>query len=271
MKTTYNKICLHCNEGFTTSTNSRIFCKRECKDIHLRGSRTSNCEYAAKANKKHNNIYRYDEVDLNNKLNGKVIITCNIHGNFLQDPGQHLIGKGCKLCANARLCLTTEDFINKANKKHNNAYTYKFTEYTSMKEHVIITCPKHGNFYQSPTQHIHHGTGCHTCAEVYRISKGEKEWLCYNNVPDDRSHRQVSIPYGNRTYIVDGLLDNTVYEYLGDYWHGNPATFSASEMNNLAKKSHGDLYLETLNRIDNLRLLGYNVKYIWESEWHQQK
>jgi hypothetical protein len=166
--------------------------------------------------------------------------------------------------------MTTEEFINKAHKIHNSKYDYSLTKYNTTKEHVCIICPQHGLFYQSPNQHLYHRAGCHICAQIYTISRGEQEWLSSLSIPETKEHRQVPIYLNNRKYIVDGFMDNTVYEYLGDFWHGNPAVFSESDLNVLARKSFGDLYSETLSRFDILKNAGYNLIYIWESEWQKK-
>ena len=33
------------------------------------------------------------------------------------------------------------------------------------------------------------------------------------------------------------------------------------------KKTYGDLYQDTMNRLHILKTLGYNVKYVWEMDW----
>lgn len=58
--------------------------------------------------------------------------------------------------------LTNEEFINKANKIHNNKYTYKKTEYKNRRSDVRITCPIHGDFVQQAGRHIQ-GHGCSKC------------------------------------------------------------------------------------------------------------
>jgi very-short-patch-repair endonuclease len=50
-----------------------------------------------KANILHNSKYTYhNSMYINNHT--KVIITCPVHGNFIQLPSDHLAGKGCKSC-----------------------------------------------------------------------------------------------------------------------------------------------------------------------------
>jgi rubrerythrin len=54
-------------------------------------------------------------------------------------------------------------FIQKANTVHNNYYTYTKANFVNSKTKVMITCPKHGNFEQSPNNHLT-GYGCNKCA-----------------------------------------------------------------------------------------------------------
>ena len=53
---------------------------------------------------------------------------------------------------------------------------------------------------------------------------GEKKWLNQNNIPDDLDHRQVYIKISGHKWKVDGFKPeiNTIFEYLGDYWHRKP-------------------------------------------------
>ena len=82
----------------------------------------------------------------------------------------------------------------------------------------------------------------------------------------------------NRQYFicpfrVDGFDDktNTIYEFLGDYYHGNPKKFKSNDVNKICKKSYKQLLTETMNRLNGLKLRGYNVNYIWESDWKKYK
>ena len=70
-------------------------------------------------------------------------------------------------------------------------------------------------------------------------------------------------------YRADGYCKetNTVYEYHGDYWHGNPKKFNKDEINKSSKKTFGELYEQTLKRENEIRTLGYNLVVMWESDW----
>jgi len=64
----------------------------------------------------------------------------------------------------------TETFKKEANKIHNNKFSYDKTNYINTKTKVIITCPTHGDFEQTPYQHLK-GRGCKKCATEYTASK----------------------------------------------------------------------------------------------------
>jgi hypothetical protein len=65
--------------------------------------------------------------------------------------------------------MTKQTFINKASIKHNNKYTYDHLVYVDSKSKVVITCPIHGDFQQTPGNHLY-GQGCPGC----RISKSKE-------------------------------------------------------------------------------------------------
>lgn len=58
--------------------------------------------------------------------------------------------------------MNTEEFINRAQALHGNKYDYSKVEYKNSKEAVIIICPEHGEFLQSPIKHLR-GRGCIKC------------------------------------------------------------------------------------------------------------
>ena len=56
-------------------------------------------------------------------------------------------------------------FINKANIKHNFKYDYSKVDYKNSLTNVIIICPIHGEFLQTPQNHLR-GRGCSLCANM---------------------------------------------------------------------------------------------------------
>ncbi len=139
------------------------------------GMKSNKEEFIEKARKIHGDKYDYSKVNyVNNKI--EVIITCPEHGEFKQRPNDHLRGHGCRECSNKRtqeaLRLSTEEFIEKARKKHGNKYVYDKVNYVDSTTDVIITCPEHGDFPQNPSNHLC-GAGCPKCAGTEKLTKEE--------------------------------------------------------------------------------------------------
>ena len=96
----------------------------------------------------------------------KVCIICHEHGIFYQTPHGHLKGQGCPKCGqivrNDSNRLSLSNFIKKANEKHNGKYDYSKVDYVNNYTKVCIICPKHGEFWQTPSNHLS-GKGCPKC------------------------------------------------------------------------------------------------------------
>ena len=59
--------------------------------------------------------------------------------------------------------LTTTEFIEKAKAVHGDKYDYSKTEYKGNRIKVCIICPEHGEFWQSPKNHVQRKAGCPRC------------------------------------------------------------------------------------------------------------
>ena len=117
-------------------------------------------DFIAKARKVHGDRYDYSEVNyVNNKI--KVIIVCEEHGRFEQDPNNHLKGKGCRSCSNNTL-KTNDEYVEQAKKVHGEKYDYQCTDYKNGKSKVKINCHKHGIFEKIAGDHLR-GFGCPDC------------------------------------------------------------------------------------------------------------
>lgn len=116
-------------------------------------------EFIEKSKQLHGNKYDYSKVKyINNHT--KVTIICPIHGEFEQIPSNHLRKRGCPKCAGKN--KTTEEFVEEALKVHGNKYDYSKVQYRKNSENVCIICPKHGEFWQTPSNHLY-GQGCPKC------------------------------------------------------------------------------------------------------------
>ncbi|MGI0076380.1 MAG: DUF7487 domain-containing protein [Nitrosopumilaceae archaeon] len=68
-------------------------------------------------------------------------------------------------------------------------------------------------------------------------------------------------------YSADGYCEetNTIYEFYGDFFHGNPDTYESDYYNQKMYITAGELYQKTLEREQHIRLLGYKLETKWEN------
>ena len=143
---------------------------------HLRGQGCPTCsgknqsseDFIAKARIIHDGKYDYSKVSYLS-ANNKVCIICRIHGEFWQTPNNHLSGRGCPICA-GNVRLTNKGFIDKAQALHGNKYDYSKVEYHSTQTKVCIICPEHGEFWQTPNNHLN-GQGCPICGGSFPMTR----------------------------------------------------------------------------------------------------
>jgi hypothetical protein len=224
-------------------------------------------EFIKKANSIHHNKYNYD-LTIYASSKDKIKIMCQIHGEFEQIAGDHLNGHGCLNCgkkkANKSRTYTIEKFINKANKKHKNKYDYSSVNYVNSTQEVIILCPKHGIFEQAPVNHLR-GYGCKKCSNS--ISNLEIKWLDHLGIP--QIYRQINFHIGTLLIKTDAYdhTTKTVYEFYGDYYHGNLNIYDQNEINERSNKTYGELYDCTMERERIIKEAGYFMKTIWETDF----
>lgn len=239
---------------------------------HLRGSGCPECarlrnkrlhlidheEFLRRAKEMHGSRYAYGSYA---GMRVRMEIICSVHGSFNQKPHSHLAGNGCPFCAG--VIRTTSRFIEKAKLVYRNRYTYEHVHYVNSKAKVSITCPIHQQFEIVAAEFLR-GSSCPGCM----VSHPEKVWLDANDVQD----RQIKITLEKSYVKVDGFdpKTNTVYEFYGDFWHGNPAIYSPHDINPVRKLSFGQLYIDTIQREAALKAAGYKVVSIWENDWRGQ-
>lgn len=181
---------------------------------------------------------------------------------------KHLSGRGCQICGGSKK-KTQDEFLVEAKNVHGELYDYSSSAYENFEKKLTILCKRHGEFYQTPHNHIIGKQGCPHC--THRISKGETEWLNYIGLPNDSSHRNVLIKLSDRKIKADGYDPNTktVYEYYGDYYHGNPKFYQESDYNPHTKCTFGELYQKTLEKEKSIIKDSYKLITMWESNWKQ--
>jgi len=263
---THKKVIIVCKRhGEFSQLVKNHLRKKGCPMCSFEKRTLTTPEFILASKKVHGDKYNYSESKYTKNCN-KISIICNIHKfKFFQTADNHLSGQGCPKCGLMSIITknssNTSEFIKKSKKVHGDLYDYSLSDYINNHLKVKIVCKKHGVFKQSPGSHLH-GSGCGKCVSV--ISKPEMEFLDYCKVR--KSNRQVFI----RPYRIDGInrKNKTIYEFLGDYWHGNPKKFKQNDINERCKMTFGELYTRTILKFNNLKRMGYVINYVWESEWN---
>lgn len=162
------KVCLICpiHGEFYVRPSDHIFHKIGCSICSNR-CRSNTNEFIKKAKDKYGNKYDYSKVDYKNNKT-KVCIICHEkdefgdeHGEFWQRPNDHLSGYECPKCKNEYI-PTTKEWIKRAILIHGNRYDYSKVNYINPSTKVCIICPIHGEFWQTPNNHLN-GANCPSC------------------------------------------------------------------------------------------------------------
>jgi len=225
-------------------------------------------EFINRAKKIHGNTFCYDLTDYLGMLK-PVKIICKEHGVFIKRAQEHIREKqGCPKCSH-NYPLTTEEFVSRSQEKYGNQYSL-VSKFNGMKHNVILSCRDHGEFKINKAEgHFQRNGGCPVCAANIRrnglktgnISKSEKQWLDDLNIPI----RQHTIKIDNEYFIVDGFdpKTNTVYEFYGSFWHGNPEKYDPDQINSMKNMTFGKLYQNTLLRENKIRKK-FNIVVKWD-------
>jgi hypothetical protein len=233
--------------------------------FHIMGQKCPKCSnvkmdtdyFIMKSNNLHEHKYDYSLVEYKNNR-GLINIICPIHGSFKQKPKDHLLGKGCSKCAGKN--MTTNDFVIKGKKTHDNKYDYSLVNYVSAKTKVTIICPEHGEFMQTPNSHTN-GKGCPVCKE----SKGEiyiRKILNNLNIKFKPQHK-FSDCTNKKELPFDFYLPehNTCIEYQGEQHYkpvkhfGGAIKFLKTKTNDSIKLKYclnNDIKLIIINDIDKI-------------------
>lgn len=253
--------CLECHRD-EIKKNATLKKDSKLKEIELEKERKikqKHESYIKKFIEKHNDKYDYSKVGTIKNGNTKIRIICPKHGEFLQLVKNHANGCNCPKCASEELkrkfTLGYDEFVKKANLIHGNKYDYSKVEYTNYMTKVCIICPKHGEFWQTPSMHISEHQGCPECGTL--SSYGENE--IFNFIHDELKINDVT--KRNKTVIppkeIDIYIESYKFgiEYDGLRWHSEK--FGKDKNYHLAK---------TLSCKDK----GISLIHIFEDEWNEK-
>lgn len=251
---TNTKVIITCpiHGDFEQTPGSHLYQKagcRKCSNIKLSKEQSRTVEkWIEQARKVHGDKYDYSKVTDPRNI-AMVPIICPEHGEFTMLSSNHLQGKGCIKCAGI-LPLETEEFIRRAKETHGDKYDYSKAVYVTNKEKITIICPKHGEFYQTPSDHYRFG--CPNCG--HSISRGEKEMLEWVQKYVPEAHHATKILNGKD---IDIYLPNHKIgiEYNGLFWHSSQYRDAKAHEEKRKDAERNGIYL----------------MQFWDYEWESKK
>ena len=269
---------------FSQAPNHHIDRKQgcpQCADALVAQSQSMPLQdFISRCDVKHYQRYDYSKVH-ETYVSGRsrIMLICkSCMQEFIQLAEAHLAGRGCTGCGRKRAALAklsnTDEFIAKARLvgKNHDVCDYSGTVYSTAKQKVIIRCiPCDLRYGITPNNHLR-GKGCPKCH--HHTSRPARAWLSWLQETNgiqlqtaDSDHGEYTIP--GTKLRADGFdqMTNTIYEFHGDYWHGNPNKYVTSMVHPTIGVTMGTLYQQTVAKRELAMSLGYRYVEMWESDW----
>ena len=215
-------------------------------------------------------------------------ILCIFHQTlYKQRANDHHKGHRCNKCKDNTLSnifkMPYPLFLQRCRELHHENYEWPEKEpedYKNGNSKISVIChntykngEEHGIWYPSVHNHLQ-GSKCPKCND--RSSAIAREWLSMKQA-GMKTHLQTldSVegefsPIKDRKYKVDGYNKetNTIYEFHGTYYHGDPTRYKSDEINCKSGKTMGELYQNTVDKRINCLAAGYKYVEIWEKQWN---
>ena len=191
-------------------------------------------------------------------------------------------GAGCPYCSNQKVCIhsslvsTHPDLAEEWGYSKNTILPSQVSKGYDKK--VSWICKKK-HTWDATVCNRTRGNGCPRCSHT-GYSKKACRWIESIMISQNISTQYAKSPEGEytlpdlssksgRNIKVDGYCHstNTVYEFHGDMWHGNPRLFDPADTNPLNYRTYGDLYTSTLEKDAMVRRLGYTLVVMWEQDY----
>lgn len=229
-------------------------------------------------------------------IHKKLKFKCDIknHPEWSATASSILQGSGCPECGksistNTHL-HTHLQFLNllairNATYPHKKVYLTENEIYVQQNVKLLFCCDKGHTWKTLPGDIIHRQVGCPICENSKSFSFMAINWLEFIMEQENihirhmlnHSEGEYKIPYKKQgdtknSYIkVDGFCEetNTIYEFHGDAWHGNPLVFKEEERcHPFTDNTAGELYEKTILKEELIKTLGYNLIIMWESDFN---
>ena len=156
--------------------------------------------------------------------------------------------------------LTTEEFIERSKKIHGDKYDYSKVKYKKAIEKVCIICPEHGEFWQTPSEHLS-GYGCWKCGGTKKLTT--EEFICKAKKIHGDKYDYSKVEYmNNKTKVC------IICPEHGEFWQrpdmhlkGQGCQKCSSIKNGIKKRKTLEEFIENATKIHGKRYDYSKVEY----------
>lgn len=193
-----------------------------CRKCYDTNQRIDKAEFIRRCIIQWGDIYDYSLFEELPPSGQMIKIICKQHKTvFYQEPRTHYRGHtGCKKCISLKLTgnqntkgkyktqeRLNEDFVIRAKAIHNDNYDYSSFIYKGTTVKGKIICSKHGEFFQSPGNHLK-GTKCPKCS-IENLSSGSfKEKCLEKGINYHRALKRRQAGLSDTKIFSDGYIRN---------------------------------------------------------------
>ncbi|NEQ41508.1 MAG: GIY-YIG nuclease family protein [Okeania sp. SIO3I5] len=225
-------------EYINTSTKIKVICPKHglfeitpghhkngvgCRKCYFESQKITKEEFVKRSQKHFGDRYDYSLFNTLPPAGEMVEILCVEHGkNFLQEPRNHMRGyTGCSICQSRKLSGSIEDrgtiksqkeltqkFIKRAQEIHGDTYDYSKFEYINSSTKGKIICSIHGDFFQTPSNHLK-GTKCPKCSIEKQKENSFKKLCNEKNVNYYRALKRREAGLPEEKIFAEGFVRNT--------------------------------------------------------------
>lgn len=258
--------CKICGNQWNAIPSNVLHRKSGCPDCSKR-SRITNEKIDILLKKNNRNIFRIGNI-INVEIN--ILWECALCSYIWKATPHNIIygNTGCVRCSK-KIRLTNE-YVDKKLEESNIQRVGNVNGNNTKIEWKCLCCNHH--WITTPKGILNTHTGCPICKRK-NYSMSAIKWLNSLQKNDFIQHAE-----NLGEYLIPGTLlkadgfceeTNTIYEFYGDKFHGNPKIFNPDEKCHPYDKNitAGELYSKTIERENIIKNMGYNLVTIWESEW----
>lgn len=256
----------HIEPRFTSIGKCKQCSVEDARNTHVyisdrRQSYTEIEGFKTKANTVHNDTYTYEKAVYVN-AHTKLLVSCQVHGDFPISPTNHVQGKGCPACAIQRTravqIKSTATFITHARSVWGDIFDYSTVDYDGAKTDITFRCLKHDKLVtQQPSNHLQGKLACPQCNHMKSSKESALADFLKIFTKVEQRNRSILKPKELDIYLPE---HNLAIEFSGMYWHSH----GSIQEENKNKNNHYNKYKECAEK-------GIRLLTIYENEWEERR